>query len=64
MVCVTECNDVTKRQGIVITIWRTSAIKVTALSQTQFSEMKGLQEKRIYHGCEGQIEKSFLGIKV
>ena len=27
----TERNDVSKRQGIVITIWRTSAIEVTAI---------------------------------
>ena len=28
---VTERNDVTKRHGIVITVWRTSATEVTAL---------------------------------
>ena len=37
-VAVTEHNDVTKRHGIVITIWRTSAIEVTALSKTQEKE--------------------------
>ena len=30
-VYVTERNDVIKRHSIVITIWRTSAIEVTAL---------------------------------
>ena len=40
---VTECNDVIKRHGIVITIWQTSTIEVTALSRTHFQ--KGTQEK-------------------
>ena len=31
-------NDVTKRHGIVITIWRASAIEVTALSKTHFQK--------------------------
>ena len=35
---VTERNDVTKRHGIDITIWRTSTIEVTALSKTHFQK--------------------------
>ena len=35
---VIEHNDVTKRHGIVITIWWMSAIKVTALSKTHFQK--------------------------
>ena len=54
---VTERNGVSKRNGIVITIWRTSAIEVTALSKTHFRNESYIR-KRIYHGCEGQIEKS------
>ena len=44
VVDVTERNDVTKRHDIVIIIWRTSAIEVTALSKPTL-EMKGMQEK-------------------
>ena len=46
-------NGVTKRHGTVITIWRTSEIEVAALFRNE-----GYARKRIYHGCEGQIEKS------
>ena len=35
-VYVTERNDVTKRHGVVITIWQVSAIKVTAFSKPTF----------------------------
>ena len=35
---VTERNDVTERHGIVITIWRTSAVDVAALSKTHFQK--------------------------
>ena len=43
---VAERNDVTKHHGIVITIWQTSAIKVTALfMENPLLEMKGMQEK-------------------
>ena len=43
-------NDVTKRHGIVITIWRTSAIGRAALSKKALSEMKGMQEKESIMG--------------
>ena len=37
----TEYNDITKHHNIaIITIWRTSAIKVTALSKTHFQKWK------------------------
>ena len=36
---------VIKRHSNVITIWRTSAIEVTALIKTLRSEMKGVQNK-------------------
>ena len=49
-----EHNDVTKRQGIVIRIWRTSAIEGTALSKTPHSEMKGVQEKESIMGVRGR----------
>ena len=42
---VTDHNDVTKRHGIVTTVWRLSAIEVTALSKNPLSEMKSMQEK-------------------
>ena len=41
---VTERNDVIKRHSV-ITLWRTSAIEVTALLKNLRSEMKGVQEK-------------------
>ena len=43
-VYVTERNDVIKRKSNVITIWRTSAIKVAALLKKKNlrSEMKGV----------------------
>ena len=41
----TGCNYVTKHHGIV-TIRRTSAIKVTALSKTHFLDVKGIQKKK------------------
>ena len=44
-VYLTEHNDVIKRHSNAITIWRTSAIKVTALLKNLCSEMKGVQEK-------------------
>ena len=47
-VYVTERNDIIKRHGKVITIWRTSAIKLTALLKNLRSEMKGVQD-----GAEG-----------
>ena len=42
---VTESNDVTKRHGIVITIWRTSAIEMTALSKTHVQKWKICKKK-------------------
>ena len=35
---VSERNEVTKHHGIVIPIWRTSAIEVTALSKAHFQK--------------------------
>ena len=52
-VYATECNDVIKRNGNVITIWRTSAIEVTSLSNLS-SEMKGVQEKEYVMGERGR----------
>ena len=52
-VYVTERNDVTKRHGIVTTIWQTSAIEVTALSNKPTLRNERYERKRIYHGCEG-----------
>ena len=59
--------DVTERHGIFTTIWRTSAVEVTALSKIETNDrlkcsgMRGKNEryarKIIFHGCEGQIEK-------
>ena len=37
--------NVTKRHGIVITIWRTSAIEMTALSKTHFQKWKICKKK-------------------
>ena len=52
-------NDITKRHDIVITIWRTVCNRSDCMiKKNYFSEMNGMQEKRIYHECEGQIEKS------
>ena len=45
---VTERNDVAKRHGIVITIWRAPAMEVTALSKTTFRNER-YARKRIYH---------------
>ena len=42
---ISEIDDATKRHGNVITIWRTSGFKVTALLKNPRSEMKGMQEK-------------------
>ena len=53
-VYVTECNDVMKRHSNVITIWRTSAIEVTALLKNLRSEMKGVQEKESIMGVRGR----------
>ena len=42
---VTKCNDAIKCHSNVITIWRMSAVEVTALLKNLHSEMKGMQEK-------------------
>ena len=47
---VTERNDDTQRHSIVITIRRTFATEVTALSKKPLSEMKGMQEKESIMG--------------
>ena len=44
-VYITERNDVIKRHSNSITVWRTSAIEVTALLKHPRSEMKGVQGK-------------------
>ena len=51
---VTERNDVIKRHSIVITIWWTSTVEVTALLKYLGSEMKSVQEKRIHYECDGR----------
>ena len=56
-VYVTESNDVIKRHSIVITLWRTPPIELTALSKHLRSEMKGVQEKESIV-CDEYIEKS------
>ena len=54
-VYVTECNDVINRHSNVITIWRKSAIEVTALfKKTLHSEIKGVQEKESVMGVRGR----------
>ena len=44
-VYVTERNDDMERNSNVITMWRTSAIELTAVLNNLRSEMKGVQEK-------------------
>ena len=44
-VYVTERYDVIKRHNNVITIWRTSAVELTAVLKNQCLEMRGVQEK-------------------
>ena len=51
---VTERYDVIKRHSNVITIWRTLAVEVTALSKNRHSEMKGVQEKVSIMGVRGR----------
>ena len=51
---VTEHDDVIKRYSNVISIWRTSAIEVTALLKHLRSEMKGVQEKESTMGVRGR----------
>ena len=51
---VTGRNDVIKRVCNVITIWRTSAIEVTALLKNLRWEMKGEQEKKSIIGVRGR----------
>ena len=53
-VYVIEHNEVIKRHGNVITIWRTSAIEVTALFKDLCSEMKDVQEKESIMGVRGR----------
>ena len=50
-VYITERNDVIKRHCNVITIWRMSAIEVTALLKNLRSEMKGVQEQESIMGA-------------
>ena len=51
---ITKRNDVIKRHSNVITIWRTSAIEVTALSKNLSSNMKVLQEKESIMGAKSR----------
>ena len=51
---VTEHNDVIKCHSNVITIWRTSAVKVTALLNNLCSEKKSVQEKEYIMGVRGR----------
>ena len=51
---VNESNDVIKRHGNAITIWRTSAVEVTALFKNLRSEMKAVQEKESNLGVRGR----------
>ena len=44
---VTERNDVTKRHGSVLTIWRTSVVERTALSKTHFQKWKVCEQKNL-----------------
>ena len=53
-VYVTERNHVIKCHSNVITIWQTSAIKVTALLKNLHSEMKGVQEKESIMDVRGR----------
>ena len=53
-VYITERNDVIKCHSKVITIWRTSAIEVSALLKNLCSEMKGVQEKESIMGVRGR----------
>ena len=52
-VYVTGRNADIKRHSNVITLWRTSAIVVTALLKTLRSEMKAVQEKESIMGVRG-----------
>ena len=53
-VYVTERNDVIKRHRNAITIWRTSAIEVTALLKNSTLRNERCARKRIYHGVRGR----------
>ena len=54
-VYVTERNDAIKRHSIVITIWQTSAIEVTALLKNNLRlEMNCVQEKESIIGVRGR----------
>ena len=52
---VTERNDIVKRYSNVITVWRTSAIEVTALLKHLCSEMKGVQKRGNPSWCQTVI---------
>ena len=53
-VYLTERNDVIKCHSNIITIRRTSAIKVTVLLKNLCSEIKGMQEKESIMGVKGR----------
>ena len=44
---VTQLYDVTKCHGIIVTIWRTSAIEVTALSKIHFQKWQICKKKNL-----------------
>ena len=54
-VYITEYSVVIKRHSNVITIWRTSAIEVTALLKNLHPDMKGVQEKDSIMGARGRF---------
>ena len=53
-VYITEHNNVIKHHRNLITIWRMSAVKVTALLKNLHSEMKSVQEKESSMGVRGR----------
>ena len=53
-VYITVRNDFIKHYSNINTIWRTSAIEVTALLKNLHSEMKGVQEKESITGVRGR----------
>ena len=64
-VYVTERNDVIKRHSNIITIWRTSAIEVTACFIKKYTfRNERCATKRIYHRCWGWWQNPSLAITV
>ena len=59
---VIERNDVFKRHSNVITILRTSAIKLNALLKNLRSELKGVQENESFIGASGRSRDHSLAL--